>query len=59
MLLKIDQEILDQAIKEGMPSEPKKDNYSSEAKFEEALTYWMSNYGIVLVMRQKLKDTTF
>jgi hypothetical protein len=55
--LKVDEDIISQALKEGMPEKPKREDFSDDESFEESYGYWMSHYGRVLALRQKIKDS--
>lgn len=54
--MKVDEDIIDQAFKEGMPQKPMRENYTSEEEFEECYGYWMSHYGRILALRQHIRD---
>jgi len=54
--MKIDPDIIESAIKEGMPPKPMPEDFKYEDDFEEAFGYWMSHYGRILVLRQKIRD---
>jgi hypothetical protein len=54
--MKVDQDIIDAAYKEGMPQKPMRENFKDDESFEEHYGYWMSHYGRVLVFRQMQKD---
>lgn len=56
--MKVDEDIISQALKEGMPEKPKREDFSSDESFEESYGYWMSHYGRTLALRQQLKDST-
>ena len=55
--MKVDKDIISQALKEGMPEKPKREDFSDDELFEELYGYWMSHYGRVLALRQKIKDS--
>ena len=55
--LKVDENIISQALKEGMPEKPKREDFSDDESFEESYGYWMSHSGRVLALRQKIKDS--
>jgi hypothetical protein len=54
--MKIDQDIIDEALKEGMPPKPMPKDFSDEESFEEAFGYWMGHFGKVLALRQQAKN---
>ncbi len=54
--MKVDQDIIEQALKEGMPQKPMRENFTSEEAFEEHYGYWMSHYGRVLALRQQIRN---
>ncbi len=56
--LKVDEDIISQALKEGMPEKPKREDFSNDESFEESYGYWMSHYGRILALRQQAKDST-
>ena len=47
---------IEQALKEGMPQKPMRENFTSEEAFEEHYGYWMSHYGRVLALRQQIRN---
>jgi hypothetical protein len=55
--LKVDEDIISQALKEGMPEKPRREDFSSDESFEESYGYWMSHYGRILALRQQTKDS--
>jgi hypothetical protein len=54
--MKVDQDIIEQAFKEGMPQKPMRENFTSEEAFEECYGYWMGHYGRVLALRQQIRN---
>ncbi len=56
--LKVDEDVISQALKEGMPEKPKREDFSNDESFEESYGYWMSHYGRILALRQQAKDST-
>lgn len=56
--MKVDEAIISQALKEGMPEKPKREDFSNDESFEESYGYWMSHYGRILALRQQAKDST-
>jgi hypothetical protein len=55
--MKIDQDIIDEALKEGMPPKPMPADFDNEESFEEAYGYWMGHFGKVLALRQHAKNS--
>lgn len=56
--MKIDQDIIDVALKEGMPPKPVPHDFRDEESFEEAYGYWMGYFGRLLALRQQAKNQT-
>ena len=54
--MKIDKDIIEDAIKEGMPPKPMPENFSEEESFEEAYGFWMGRFGRVLALRQQARN---
>lgn len=54
--MKIDKDIIENAIKQGMPPKPMPEDFSNEEFFEEAYGYWMERFGRVLALRQQAKN---
>jgi len=54
--MKVDEDIIEQAFKEGMPPKPLRENFTSEEEFEECYGYWMGHYGRVLALRQQMRN---
>lgn len=54
--MKVDQDIIDDAINQGMPPKPYPKDFSSEEVFEECYGYWMSHYGRILVLSQHARN---
>lgn len=54
--MKVDQDIIEQALKDGMPPKPMRENYTSEEDFEECYGYWMGHHGRVLAIRQQIRN---
>ena len=54
--MKIDKDIIENAIKQGMPRKPMPEDFRNEKSFEEAYGYWMERFGRVLALRQQAKN---
>ncbi len=54
--MKIDKDIIENAIKQGMPPKPMPEDFSNEESFEESYGYWMERFGRVLALRQQAKN---
>ena len=54
--MKIDKDIIENAIKQGMHPKPMPEDFSNEELFEEAYGYWMERFGRVLALRQQAKN---
>ena len=54
--MKVDEDIIVDALKQGMPHKPIRENFTSEESFDESYGYWMSHYGRILALRQQIKN---
>ena len=54
--MKVDKDIIDAAMAEGMPPKPMPENFSDEESFEEAYGFWMERFGRVLALRQQSRN---
>jgi hypothetical protein len=54
--MKVDLDIIEEAIKQGMPKKPMREDFSNRESFEECYGYWMSHYGRVLALRQQARN---
>ena len=54
--MKVDKDIIDDAIKQGMPPKPHPKDFDTEEAFEECYGYWMSHYGRILALRQQARN---
>ena len=54
--MKVDKDIIDAAMAEGMPAKPMPENFSDEESFEEAYGFWMERFGRVLALRQQSRN---
>ena len=55
--MKVDQDIIDVAFKQGMPKKPMREDFSNEEAFEECYGYWMGHYGRILALRQQIRNS--
>lgn len=56
-MIKVDQDIIDEAFKQGMPNKPMREDFSNDEAFEEYYGYWMSHYGRILALRQQVRNS--
>lgn len=54
--MKVDQDIIEEAFKQGMPKKPMREDFFSDEEFEECYGYWMSHYGRILALRQQARN---
>jgi hypothetical protein len=54
--MKVDQDIIEEALNEGMPKKPMREDFSSDEEFEECYGYWMSHFGRTLALRQQIRN---
>jgi hypothetical protein len=55
--MKVDLDIIEEAFKQGMPKKPMREDFSNDEAFEECYGYWMSHYGLILALRQKIRNS--
>jgi hypothetical protein len=55
--MRVDQDIIEEAFKQGMPKKPMREDFSSDEEFEECYGYWMSHFGRILALRQQIRNS--